>query len=94
MADQAALISAEIRDFIRVGRNFAALTTMGSDAHPSTHVMWVDCDDQHVLINTERHRRKFVNLTRDPRVTVMVWDAESPYRFVEVRGVVESTRGG
>jgi len=76
------------------GKNFAAFTTLLPDGQPMTHVMWVDCDDEHVLINTERHRQKARNVRRDPRVTVTVWDAADPYRYVEVRGeVVETVTG-
>lgn len=76
------------------GANFAALTTLMPDGQPQTHVMWVDCDDEHILINTEVHRRKFKNVEADPRVTVAIWDAGNPYSFVEVRGrVVETVRG-
>jgi PPOX class probable F420-dependent enzyme len=76
------------------GRNFAALTTLLPDGHPQTQVMWVDADEQHLLVNTEVHRQKFRNVERDPRVTVTIWDREDPYRFVEVRGdVVEKVKG-
>ena len=37
--------------------NFAAFTTMLPSGHPMTHVMWVDCDDEHLLMNTEVHRQ-------------------------------------
>jgi PPOX class probable F420-dependent enzyme len=70
------------------GQNFAALTTLLPNGHPQTQVMWVDANDQHLLINTEVHRQKFRNVERDPRVTVMIWDKEDPYSFVEVRGEV------
>ena len=86
-------LDAEVRAFAQ-GRNFAAFTTLLSDGHPQTHIMWVDADDDHILINTERHRAKFRNVQRDPRVTVTVWDRDNPYRFAEVRGeVVEVVRG-
>src|SRR5918997_1956725 len=76
------------------GQNFAALTTLLPGGHPQTQVMWVDANEQHLLINTEVHRQKFRNVERDPRVTVTIWDKEDPYRFVEVRGeVVEKVRG-
>jgi hypothetical protein len=56
--------------------------------------MWVDADDDHVLINTELERQKTVNVMKDPRVAVMIWDAETPYKYVEVRGrVVDIVRG-
>jgi PPOX class probable F420-dependent enzyme len=76
------------------GKNFAALTTLMPDGQPQTHVMWVDCDDDHLIINTEVHRRKFKNVEADPRVTVAIWDASNPYSFAEVRGrVVDTERG-
>jgi PPOX class probable F420-dependent enzyme len=59
-----------------------------------THVMWVDADEDHVLINTEVHRAKFRAVERDPRVTVTIWQREDPYTYAEVRGqVVETVRG-
>jgi PPOX class probable F420-dependent enzyme len=76
------------------GKNFAAFTTLLPDGRPMTHVMWVDCDDEHVLINTETHRQKARNIRRDPRVTVTVWDRDDPYHYTEVRGeVVETVTG-
>jgi PPOX class probable F420-dependent enzyme len=74
--------------------NFAAFTVNLASGRAMTHVMWVDADDDHVLINTEVHRAKFRAVERDPRVTVMIWDAGDPYRYAEVRGrVVEAVRG-
>lgn len=76
------------------GANFAALTTVLPDGQPQTHIMWVGCDEKHLIINTEVHRRKFKNVEQDPRVTVTIWDADNPYSFVEVRGrVVETVTG-
>jgi PPOX class probable F420-dependent enzyme len=87
------MLTDELRELAR-GGSFATLTTLLPDGRPATQVMWVDCDDECVLINTEIHRQKFKNVERDPRVTVCIWDRENPYRFVEVRGeVVEVVRG-
>ena len=74
--------------------NFAALTTLLPDGQPMTHIMWVDCDDEHVVINTETHRQKAKNIRRDPRVTVTIWDAADPYNYAEVRGEVVDTVAG
>lgn len=76
------------------GRNFAALTTLFPSGQPQTQVMWVDADEDHLLINTEVHRAKFRNVEADNRVTVTVWDAENPYSYVEIRGRVTETVGG
>ncbi len=74
--------------------NFAAFTVNLEAGRSMSHVMWVDADDDHVLINTEVHRAKFKAVERDPRVTVMVWVKDDPYRYAEVRGrVVETVRG-
>ncbi len=79
---------------LATGKNFAALSTLLADGQPQTQVMWVHADDEHLLINTEVHRAKYKNASRDPRVTVTVWDAENPYRYVEARGrVVGEVRG-
>lgn len=79
---------------LATGKNFAAMTTLFEDGTPQTQVMWVDADDDNLLINTEVDRAKFQNVGVDPRTTVLIWDAENPYRYVEVRGkVVEVIRG-
>ena len=68
--------------------NFATFTTIRPDGHPVSQPMWVDADDEFVLINTEKHRRKFRNVQQDPRVTVTIIDRINPYVYVEVRGRV------
>lgn len=78
----------------REGRNFAAITTLASDGTPMTQPMWIDADDQHVLINTEVHRQKYRNVQRDPRVTVLIVDKKNPINYVEVRGEVVDTVTG
>lgn len=87
------MLKPEIRALAH-GRNFAAITTLLPDGSPSTHVMWVDADSDHILINTEVHRLKYQNVQRDPRVSVIVWETENPYRYAEVRGRVTETVGG
>lgn len=76
------------------GKNFGALTTLFGDGRPQTNIMWVDCDEDHVIVNTERHRAKFRNMSGDPRVAIAIWKAEDPYSFIEVRGRVVRTEGG
>ncbi|MGH9057660.1 MAG: TIGR03618 family F420-dependent PPOX class oxidoreductase [Acidimicrobiales bacterium] len=76
------------------GKNFAALTTMLPGGQASTQLMWVDADDDHILMNTETGRQKFSNVKREPRVTVAVIDSANPYRYAEVRGRVVGTVTG
>ena len=70
------------------GRNFAAVTTLLPDGTPMTQPMWVDADDEHLLLNTEEERQKTRNVRRDPRITVTIWDDDDPYVYGEVRGEV------
>ena len=70
------------------GPNYAALTTLFKDGVPQTHVMWVDTDGENILINTEIHRFKYKNILKDPRVTVMIWKHDNPFKFVAIRGEV------
>jgi PPOX class probable F420-dependent enzyme len=74
--------------------NFGALTTLLPSGQPMTQVMWVDADDDHILINTEVHRQKYQNVTHDPRVAISLIDRDNPYHYAEVRGeVVGEVRG-
>lgn len=87
------MLDSDVRSLAE-GPNFAVFTTLLPNGQPMAHVMWVDCDAEHILINTEVHRAKFRNVERDPRVTVTIIDRDNPYRFAEVRGeVVETVRG-
>ena len=76
------------------GRNFGALTTMLPTGQPMTQVMWVDADDEHILVNTEIHRQKYQNVSREPRVAIALIDLDNPYHYADVRGqVVGEVRG-
>ncbi len=76
------------------GKNFGTISVHLPGGAIGTHVMWVDADDQHLLVNTEAHRAKYRAMVADPRVTITVWDAKNPYAYVEVRGrVVGEVRG-
>jgi PPOX class probable F420-dependent enzyme len=79
---------------LATGKNIAAVTTLLPDGTPMTQPLWVDADDDHLLLNTEVHRQKFRNIRRDPRVTVAIWDSADPYFYVEVRGEVAETVQG
>jgi PPOX class probable F420-dependent enzyme len=90
---EATVIDAELKA-LASGPNFAALSTLDADGWPQTTIVWVDCDDEHLLVNTEVARRKARNAERDPRVAVTIWDHESPYQAAFVQGrVVDRVTG-
>jgi PPOX class probable F420-dependent enzyme len=67
---------------------FAMLATLMPDGRPQVTPMWVDSEDNAILVNTAKGRQKHKNVERDPRVTVTLWDPDNPYRYVELRGRV------
>jgi PPOX class probable F420-dependent enzyme len=75
-----------IRDFARA-KNFGSISFHLADGAIGTHVMWVDADDDHVLINTEVHRAKYKAISANPNVTVAIWGSD-PYKYAEVRGTL------
>ncbi len=76
-------------------RIFAGLATLMPDGSPQVTPVWIDYDGKHIIVNTAEGRQKDKNLTREPRVSVMMVDTENPYRYLEVRGkVVERTNEG
>lgn len=87
------MLDPAIRDMAQA-KNFAALTVIPKSGHPMTHVMWIDADDDCILINTEVGRAKATAMDHDPRVTIAIWDAANPYHYAEVRGRVISVTGG
>ena len=86
------MLDAAIKELAQ-GKNFGSISVLLPNGQISTNVMWVDADDDHVLINTEVHRLKFKAVEANPNVTVVVW-GDNPYSYAEVRGrVVETVRG-
>ena len=77
------------RDLID-GPVLVTVATIMPDGLPQLSVIWCSSDDDFVLINTVRGRQKAKNIARDPRVTILAIDPDDPYRFLEIRGAVES----
>jgi len=70
------------------GRNFAQLVTLNADGSPQVTVLWVDADEDAVLVNTAEGRTKDRNLRRDPRAAVSVVKEGDWYRWISVTGTV------
>jgi PPOX class probable F420-dependent enzyme len=69
---------------------FAHLATVRPDGAPQTNVMWFEWDGERVRFTHTSARQKYRNLAHEPRVAFSIHDPENPYRFIEVRGQVES----
>lgn len=69
---------------------FAHLATVRPDGGPQTQVMWFAWDGERIRMTHTNGRQKFRNLNEEPRVALSIEEPGNPYRFLEVRGVVES----
>jgi PPOX class probable F420-dependent enzyme len=88
------MLDPSIRDLAHHGQNFGTICFHLPDGQIGSHVMWVDADGEHILINTEVHRAKYKAIEANPSVTVTVWNKENAYQYGEVRGrVVGEVRG-
>lgn len=82
-------IPASHRDILE-GKNFAHIATLMQDGSPQVTPVWIDVDGDTVIFNTAEGRAKARNLDRDGRVAISVQDSANPYRYIQIRGVVES----
>lgn len=73
---------------------FVVLGTIQPDGSPQLSPVWVKRDGDDLLISTTVDRRKKLNIDRDPRVSVVLLDPESPYEYAEIRGTAEVTTQG
>jgi PPOX class probable F420-dependent enzyme len=83
-------------DVVRLakGPNLATVVTLMPDGQPQALLTWVDTDGEVLLVNTEPQRQRARNVARDPRVTVLIHSADSPWDWAEVRGHVVGTETG
>jgi PPOX class probable F420-dependent enzyme len=76
-------------------KNFCHVGTIRKDGTPHVVPVWVDVENDEVLLNTAEGRAWIANADRDPRVTLTVQNLENPYEYVEIRGrVSERTNAG
>ena len=73
---------------------FATIATIQADGRPHLSVVWIERDGDDVLVSTIKGRQKYLNIERDPRVTVLVFPQASPYQYVEIRGTATMTEEG
>ena len=84
-----AVVLDEVTRRLLDGRNFATVATLNPDGGPQASVVWILRDGDTVLFSAIATRRKVLNLTRDPRVSLTVFDTANPYQSVEIRGSAE-----
>jgi hypothetical protein len=65
-----------------------------SDGPLQVQPVWGSFDGTHILVNAEKSRQKYRNLSRRRAVTILAIDPDDDSRWLEVRGTVVSETGG
>lgn len=76
------------------GLSFATIATIEPDGSPQASVVWIAREGDTLVFSTVLGRRKTDNMSRDPRVSVLVTDPDNPYAYLEVRGRVTMAQEG
>jgi PPOX class probable F420-dependent enzyme len=69
----------------------AHVATVRGDGGPQTNPMWFGWDGERIRLTHTSTRQKFRNLQAEPRVALSIVDPADSQRYLEARGVVEST---
>lgn len=67
----------------------AHVATIGPDGAPQNNPVWFDYDGTHLRFSQTTGRQKYRNLKNQPAVALSIVDPANPYRYIEVRGVVD-----
>ena len=67
----------------------AHVATIGPDGEPQNNPVWFGTDNGNILFSQTKTRQKYKNVQREPRIALSIVDPANPYRYLEIRGVVE-----
>lgn len=70
-------------------KGFAHIATIGPNGDPQSTPVWYGWDGTHLRFSTTKARQKYRNLVRNSKVSASITDPDSPYRYLEIRGVAE-----
>ena len=68
---------------------YVHLATVRPDGAPQVNPMWCSWDGELVYFTNTTTRFKYGNILANPAIAISVTDPDQPYRYLEVRGVVE-----
>lgn len=76
------------RDLLE-GPIIVALATLMPDGFPQVTPVWCSYDGTHIIVNATADRQKHKNMVERPQVSIMAYDPQDQFRYLEVRGIVE-----
>jgi PPOX class probable F420-dependent enzyme len=68
---------------------YGHLATVRPDGNPQVNPMWFEFDGEVLRFTHTVKRQKYRNIASNPHVAMSISDPDNPYRYLEVRGVVE-----
>jgi PPOX class probable F420-dependent enzyme len=81
----------DVKQCVDDAKVFVTLATILPDGRPHLTVVWVKRDGDDLLVSTTADRQQGKNMTRDPRVTLVISPPDNPYLYTEIRGSVTLT---
>jgi PPOX class probable F420-dependent enzyme len=75
-------------------KTVVSVATLLPNGQPQVSPVWATYDGDDILMSTLESRQKFRNLSKDPRVSVLVFPMSDPYIYAELRGEITMTREG
>jgi PPOX class probable F420-dependent enzyme len=69
---------------------YGHLATVRPDGTPQVNPMWFAWDGAVLRFTHTTKRQKYRNIEAQPTVAMSISDPENPYRYLEVRGLVEA----
>jgi PPOX class probable F420-dependent enzyme len=86
---QAAAVPASHQDLVERPL-IAHFATVRSDGSVQSNPMWFNWDGDRMRLTHTRTRKKFRNVSHEPRVALSILDPDDSQRYLEIRGIVES----
>ena len=80
-------LSKELKEAID-NNAFCAISTHLNNDQIQTHLMWVDYEEDYIVINTEKERKKTENIRSNANISLVIFHPSSMYSSWEIRGVV------
>jgi PPOX class probable F420-dependent enzyme len=78
------------QDLLHDERVFAYLATIMPDGSPQVTKVWFDADGEFIRVNIREGRVKDRNMSSRPDVAIAFPDPDDHYRYMQIRGRVES----
>ena len=80
-------LSKELKEAID-NNAFCAISTHLNRDEIQTHLMWVDYEEDFIVINTEKERKKTENIRSNENISLVIFHPTAMYSSWEIRGVV------